>query len=119
MSFTLEISCKKCDQKFDYIEVGIGSTHPVCLCSNCKHIMHPKKKLFRPGWFCRKCSHKQAPENQIDLYGTPVHSREFKCPNGCSSKLEIENYMHSLHAIPNSFISKIIDRTLTRISHYF
>lgn len=119
MSFTLKISCRKCQQDFDRVEVGIGSTHPVCLCANCKYIMHPRKKLLRHGWFCRNCSFRQPPESRIDLYKTPMHAREFQCPNDCGSKLEIENYMHTLYALPNSQFSKFLNRTFTRISHYF
>ena len=46
MSITLEISCKKCDQKFDYIEIGFGATHPVCLCSGCKRKFIQRKKFY-------------------------------------------------------------------------
>ena len=119
MSFTLEISCKKCDHRFDYIEVGIGSTHPVCLCSKCNHTIHPKRKLLRRGWFCKRCKQLQRKEDQIDLYKTPMYLRIYKCPNNCGCDLEIENYMHSLHAIPSSFPAKLFHKTMIRISQYF
>ena len=119
MSITLEISCRKCDQKFDYIEIGFGSTHPVCLCSGCKHIVHPKKKVLHNGWFCRRCNQRLNKENAIDLYNTPMHTRLYKCPNGCGCDLDIEHYMHASHEIPTSFFGIFIVRIMTRISHYF
>ena len=119
MSYIIQVHCEKCQEEFDKIEIGVGATHPTSYCPACKHIQHPKRKLLRKGWFCRHCHSKQYPINSLDLYRGSLYETRCQCPNNCGSTQSLRQDMHILYAIPNSFISRFIDRSLTRISHYF
>ena len=115
MAFTIRVICEKCDEEFGYVKIGIGSTHPVCQCSECLRVLHPRKKLFRFGWFCRHCDSKVRKENAVDLYTTPIHTIKCPCPNRCGNNLLFEDYMHSLYSLKGI----IIHRLVSRILHYF